>query len=230
MNATTHTGSMDQTPVHENHNPDLLSLIPIQSQRVVEFGCSSGALAREFKKNNASAHYTGIEISDQYAALARRFCDDALVLDADSADESFFDQHASADCWVFGDVLEHLKDPWRVLKQIRRVIKHGCVVACIPNAQHWSVQARLCAGAFQYENSGLLDRTHLRWFTRQTIHELFQTCGFRLEAGFPRIFPEPQRETFLRAIREMATVIGLDPETAVEDSKPLQFVVRAVPV
>lgn len=221
---------MDQTPVHENHNHDLLSLIPVQSLKVLEFGCSSGALAREYKKINASAHYVGIEIFEDYAVLARRHCDEVHVLDADSTGDSFYEAHAAVDCWVFGDVLEHLKDPWRVLKQIRRVMHKGCIVACIPNAQHWSVQARLCAGAFQYEASGLMDRTHLRWFTRQTIHELFQVCGFRLEAGFPRIFPEPQREVFLRAIREMATVIGLDPDVACEDSKPLQYVVRAVPV
>jgi SAM-dependent methyltransferase len=221
---------MNQTPVHENHNLDLLRLIPVESKQIVEFGCSSGALARESKKTNPSAHYLGIEIFPEYAELARRFCDEVRVLDADSTDDTFYDEHAGVDCWVFGDVLEHLKDPWRVLRQIRRVIQKGCVVACIPNAQHWSVQARLCAGAFRYEDSGLMDRTHLRWFTRQTIHELFQTCGFKLDAGFSRIFPEPQRDVFLKAIREMASVIGLDPEIASEDSKPLQYVVRAIPV
>jgi SAM-dependent methyltransferase len=221
---------MKQTPVHDVHNPDLLSLIPSGCRSVLEFGCSSGALAREYKKLNPAARYIGVEIVDEYAELARRFCDQVFELDADSTPDSFYEQHSDIDCWVFGDVLEHLKDPWRVLRQIRKVIGKGCVVACIPNAQHWSVQARLCAGAFQYEDAGLMDRTHLRWFTRQTIHELFNASGFKLDAGFPRIFAEPQREKFLHAIREMAKVIGLDPEVAAQDSMPLQYVVRAVPV
>jgi SAM-dependent methyltransferase len=221
---------MKQTPVHESHNPDLFTLMPSDSSSVLEFGCSSGALAREYKKVNPLARYVGVEISDEYAQLARRFCDHVFELDVDSVPDSFYDENSLVDCWVFGDVLEHLKDPWRVLRQIRRVIGKGCVVACIPNAQHWSVQARLCAGSFQYEDAGLMDRTHLRWFTRQTIHELFNQSGFKLEAGFPRIFPEPQRDIFVQAIREMAKVIGLDPDIAAADCAPLQYVVRAVPV
>lgn len=223
---------MNQTPVHDNHNADLLSLIPVSSLNVLEFGCSSGALAREYKKISPQARHVGIEITEEYAALARRFCDEVLVLDADSTSDSFFDGHSSVDCWVFGDVLEHLKDPWRILRQIRRVMASGCVVACIPNAQHWSVQARLCAGVFRYQDSGLLDRTHLRWFTRQTILELFTSCGFRIDAGRPRIFNETDREVFLKGVhgvREMAKSLGLNPEEAERDSLPLQYVVRAVP-
>jgi ubiquinone/menaquinone biosynthesis C-methylase UbiE len=188
--------SMNQTPIHENHNPDLLRLMPPACVNVLEFGCSSGALAREYKKINPSTRHVGVEISSEYAELAKRFCDDVLVLDADRVDESFFDAQASVDCWVFGDVLEHLKDPWRVLRQIRRVMGKGCVVACIPNAQHWSVQARLCAGSFRYEDSGLMDRTHLRWFTRQTVFELFQSCGFKIEEGFPGFLRSPRRRFF----------------------------------
>jgi len=220
---------MNQTPIHEIHNPDLLRLIPPVSMHVLEFGCSSGALAREYKKINPAARYVGVEISSEYAELARRFCDDVLVLDADRVEDSFFDSQASVDCWVFGDVLEHLKDPWRVLRQIRRVMESGCVVACIPNAQHWSVQARLCAGSFRYEDSGLMDRTHLRWFTRQTMFELFQSCGFKIEEGFPRIFAEPKAEFFVNGIRELARAIGLDAEIAAKDCRPIQYVVRAVP-
>lgn len=104
----------------------------------------------------------------------------------------------------------------------------GVVVACIPNAQHWSIQARLSVGDFRYENVGLLDKTHLRWFTRQTIIELFQGTGFDIEDGLPRIFSEPARERFLPLIGEMARVAGADPEVAISDSIPLQYVVRAV--
>ena len=103
------------------------------------------------------------------------------------------------------------------------------MVACIPNAQHWTLQAKLSIGDFRYEDSGLLDKTHLRWFTRQTIIEMFDQAGFQIEAGMPRILNEPDREQFLPIIEQMAKAAGADPQTAVNDSLPLQYVIRAVP-
>ena len=142
---------MQQTPVHEQHNPDLLKLLPFNSKRLIEVGCSSGALAREYKKINPSCYYTGIEISADYAALAARHCDAVLALDIESVDENFIHSNLVADTWIFGDTLEHLKDPWLLLRKIRQSIStEGCVVACIPNVQHWSIQARLSCGQFRY--------------------------------------------------------------------------------
>lgn len=222
---------MDQTPAHEQHNPDLLRFIPPKSKKIVEIGCSSGALAREYKKINAHCHYTGIEYVPEYVELAKRYCDSVLTLDIESVDEHFLETALSCDCWIFGDVLEHLRDPWTLLKKIRKVIpQDGSVVACIPNAQHWSVQARLNCGEFRYEPSGLLDKTHLRWFTRITMIELFRETGFQIVEGMPRIFHEPQKERFLSGIRTMAKSIGVDPELAVNDALALQYVVRAIPV
>ena len=222
---------MDQTPVHEQHNPDLLSLIPKDAGTLVEVGCSSGALAREYKRLNSGCRYIGIDVDPSYVQLARRYCDEAIELDIENADERYLRERLVCDCWIFGDTLEHLRDPWSLLSKIRSFISEsGSVVACIPNAQHWSIQARLSCGDFRYENSGLLDRTHLRWFTRMTIIEMFAEAGFEIVDGLPRIFNEPDRDRFLPAIRMMAQNMGADPELAVSDAMPLQYVVRAVPV
>lgn len=219
---------MDQTPVHEYHNPDLLKLIPLQSKRIIEVGCSSGALAREFKALSPSCDWLGIEIDASYVELAKRYCDRTLALDIEFASDEFWRDAQNADCWIFGDTLEHLRDPWKVLKRIRENIpKSGVILACIPNAQHWSMQVKLSIGDFRYEASGLLDRTHLRWFTRQTIVEMFDQAGFQIEAGIPRIFDEPNREPFLPIIKQMASCAGVDPEMAIADSLPIQYVVRA---
>lgn len=221
---------MNQTPVHERHNPDLLKLIPNHASKLVEIGCSSGALAREFKILSPKCHYLGIEVDPHYAELAKRFCDDSQVCDIESADDSFWIKNTDRDCWIFGDTLEHLKDPWRILKKIRSIIpEEGSVVVCIPNAQHWSLQVKLCIGNFRYQDSGLLDRTHLRWFTRQTIFEMFDQSGFKVEVGFPRIFNEPNRELFIPLIEKMATIAGADPKMAASDALPLQYVLRAKP-
>lgn len=221
---------MKQTPVHEQHNPSLLSLIPPDSEKIIEVGCSSGALAREFKKISPRCHYLGIEIDPEYTELAKRHCDKAITLDIEQASEQFWLDQADRDCWIFGDTLEHLKDPWAILRKIRAGIpKSGSVVVCIPNAQHWSIQAKLSTGQFRYENNGLLDRTHLRWFTRQTLIELFDDTGFEIETGIPLIPNDPNSEQFLGIIEQMAKVAGADPKIAAADSLPYQYVIRAIP-
>ncbi|MBI6920413.1 class I SAM-dependent methyltransferase [Pseudomonas monteilii] len=223
------TSVQKQTPVHQSHNPDLLKLIPLSAKRIVEVGCSSGALAREYKKLNPDAHYIGIEIDPGYAELARVHCDHVVDMNIEHASIEQLAEEFAADCWIFGDVLEHLYDPWLVLSKIRQATAPGgCVVACIPNAQHWSVQARLSIGDFRYEDSGLFDRTHIRWFTLATMLELFTQAGLTVEAGVPRVFNEPQRERFLPVIHAMAAAAGKDPEMAVQDALPLQYVFRAI--
>lgn len=221
---------MKQTPVHDRHNPDLLRLIPQEASRLIEVGCSSGALAGAFKNLSPHCHYVGVELDPHYAELARRHCDQSLALDIESAHSSFWLQHADRDCWIFGDTLEHLRDPWSVLGQIRRVIpQEGVVVACIPNAQHWSMQVRLSIGDFQYQEQGLLDKTHLRWFTRKTMFEMFGRTGFEVDAVVPRIFDEPNRARFLPLIEALAARAGADPKAAASDAMPLQYVLRAKP-
>ena len=175
---------MKPTPAVDTHNPDVLALMPTQSACVVEVGSSLGALARAFKAQAPHCHYTGIEIDAEYAKASERYCDRVLHASVEELDDAAFDSLFPSDCWVFGDTLEHLRDPWQVLRRIReRIDTQGSIVACIPNAQHWSVQARLNSGHFRYEDSGLLDRTHLRWFTRLTMMEMFESTGFRISGG-----------------------------------------------
>lgn len=151
----------------------------------------------------------------------------------DVASDALFKSYANRDVWIFGDTLEHFKDPWSVLTRIRKIIpNHGCIVTCIPNAQHWSIQARLNCGDFRYESSGLLDQTHLRWFTRQTMLELFESTGYRVIEGMSRFVDvsHPNLDSILSAIRAMAEATGTDPEIAVSDAIPFQYVLKAVPI
>jgi hypothetical protein len=221
---------MQQTPAHDLHNPDLLALMPNQSMRIVEVGSSSGALARAFKAINLGCHYTGVEIDPEYLRLSERYCDFVLHADIEDVDDAAFEKLFPSDCWVFGDALEHLKDPWLLLRKIRgRISITGSVVACIPNAQHWSLQTRLNCGMFKYEDAGLLDRTHLRWFTRITIIELFQSSGYKIVESKSRIHKKRAPDNVLGAIRTMAQATGADPDLAVRDAIPFQWLVRAMP-
>jgi 2-polyprenyl-3-methyl-5-hydroxy-6-metoxy-1,4-benzoquinol methylase len=211
-------------------NPELLQLIPLTAQKVVEVGCSTGVLARAVKERNPQVHYRGIEIDPIAAEIAEGHCDHASAGDIEAYSDAEWAALADRDCWVFGDVLEHLRDPWAVLRRIRQVLPaHGSVVVCVPNVQHWSVQAKLASGDFRYTDGGLHDRTHLRWFTRTTLLEMFEQAGFAVQAGVARTFHEPQREAVLPAIRAMAAAMGQNAEQAVADALPLQYVIRAVP-
>ena len=224
---------MQQTPVHEIHNVDLLNVLPMNANRIFEIGCSSGALAREFKKINPNCDYCGVDIDENYCELAKRYCDSVLTVNIENVDNAFYQEHSDKDCWIFGDSLEHLVDPWKVLREIRKVIpKNGVIAASIPNAQHWSVFAKLSIGDFRYVDSGLFDRTHLRWFTKSTIIELFNDCGFKVVSITPRIFDEPIREKFMPLIGsvvEMARFCGGNPDEALQNTLAFQYIVLVEP-
>jgi hypothetical protein len=127
-------------------------------------------------------------------------------------------------------VIEHLYDPWAVLGRIhKRLPKQSSIVACIPNAQHWSVQARLNCGPFRYEERGLMDRTHIRWFTKTTITELFRSTGFEIVDGDAVVRDDPHREAALVGIQALAAAIETDVEEAAANATAFQWIVRAIP-
>lgn len=222
---------MKQTPAHDIVNAELLSLVPPSARRVVEVGCMQGALARAVRERSSGVHYTGIDIDADYARVAARHCDVAFACDIERIEPSRWDGLFPSDCWIFGDCLEHLRDPWQLLRRIHASIDgDGTLLVCVPNAQHWSVQWRLASGNFRYEDSGLLDRTHIRWFTRITLLEMFQQGGWRIEQGLTRNLPAvPQQAGILQAIRGLAVAGGFDPEQAVADALPFQYVFRLRP-
>jgi len=221
---------MEQTPAHENANMTVLELLPSNSMRVMEIGCGSGALAREFKVINPACHYVGLDVVEDYLSMAERHCDETILADIEKQDKSFFEKYKDRDCWIFADSLEHLIDPWLLLRKVREVMPvHGYLVACIPNAQNWSLVGNLAIGNFRYQDSGLLDKTHLRWFTRQTMFELFEGAGFTVESVTSRIKDDPNNIPFLSLIREIAKFAGTDVETAARDSVPFQYVFKVKP-
>jgi SAM-dependent methyltransferase len=224
---------MKQTPAHSVVNRDLLALMPKASEgcrHVVEVGCMHGALAAAYRAANPGTRYTGIDIDADYAAEAAAHCDTALAGDIEHFDEQAFEVLFPSDCWVFGDCLEHLRDPWRLVRRIReRIAPGGCLVACIPNGQHWSVQMRLATGLFRYEDSGLLDRTHIRWFTRTTMLEMWQQAGWRVETGIARRISATPPAELMHGIRAIARAAGSDPEQAAADAEVFQYLFKVVP-
>ena len=221
---------MKQTPINEVHNVDVLNFMRPGYRGVVEVGSSSGALARAYRALNPASDYVGIEIDADYAEASKRHCTEVILGNVEKLPDQTFERLGNAQCWVFADALEHLYDPWQMLRRIRRHARQGVeVVACIPNAQYWGLQACLNSGRFLYQDSGLLDRTHIRWLTRITIINMFETSGYRVEQMISRVLNPPGPD-MQAALRLMAQAGGADPELAVQDAVPFQYVVRAVAV
>lgn len=222
---------MKQTPAHNIVNNELMSLIPADARRIVEVGCMHGQMAHAYKQKNPSVNYVGIDIDPDYAKIASIYCDKVMAANIEDVSVSEFQSLFPSDCWIFGDCLEHLKDPWSLLRKIRASIdSDGCLLICIPNAQHWGVQQRLLSGQFRYEDSGLMDKTHLRWFTRVTLLEMFQEAGWAVAQGFARTLPvAPQQSSVLEGIRAFAQACGIDAEMAVNDALPFQYIFKLTP-
>lgn len=174
---------------YSNVNTELLELCP-NASNVIEFGCGTGQFLRAYKSKHPKAHCTGFELFDDAGKQAQEVCDAVVIGDAEDPDilAATFEKK-SFDLIVYGDVLEHFIDPWAALKHHLEYLKPGgTVCACIPNASNWSVIFSLINGDFRYADSGLLDRTHLRFFTHATIRSLFEDRGLLLETLQPRQF------------------------------------------
>lgn len=161
---------------YRRERPDLLALVPPHARRILDVGCGEGALgARLAAALGAEVH--GIERHAPAAAAARRVL--ASVIEGDAATATIPFPEGAFDCLVYGDVLEHMADPWTLLRShVRFLRRGGTVVASVPNVRHLSVVLPLLfAGRFEYEDEGILDRTHLRFFTRRSFVDLLAGAG-----------------------------------------------------
>jgi SAM-dependent methyltransferase len=159
---------------YSQERADVAALVPASCRRVLEVGCGTGATGRLLRARGH--HVTGLELDPGVAEEARRWLDAVGTADVEAEGLPF--APGSFDCVVFGDVLEHLVDPWRVLREAAGVLASGgCVVASIPNLQNLDVLRRLVRGRWEYRDRGITDVGHLRFFTLHTIRSLFAQAG-----------------------------------------------------
>jgi 2-polyprenyl-3-methyl-5-hydroxy-6-metoxy-1,4-benzoquinol methylase len=165
--------------VYENINPKIIELYNGE-RLVLDIGCGSGALGARIKQINPDAVVHGIDISPEAGIVAGKRLDRFVCLDLDR--EALPDFGAAYDLIILGDLLEHLKRPDTFLAELRsRLRNDGHIILSVPNIANYSIRLRLLLGEFSYTETGILDRTHVRFFTYRTITEMMEECGFRIE-------------------------------------------------
>jgi 2-polyprenyl-3-methyl-5-hydroxy-6-metoxy-1,4-benzoquinol methylase len=165
---------------HGSVRNDLLELVPSKAQRVLDVGCGSGQLGAAVKQRTG-AQVVGIEINEQAAATAASVLDQVICgsIEEESAWQKL---EESFDCIIFGDVLEHLVNPWQALNRFAGCLTaDGLIIASLPNVGHITIVLGLLRGRWEYQERGLLDRTHLRFFTRRSIRTLFAQAGMEIQ-------------------------------------------------
>jgi len=149
-----------------------------QGKRVLELGCADGFISRHLQERGCQV--TAIEIDAQAAERARPWCERVEVYDLNRAD--WTDRVGRGfDTVLCGDVLEHLARPDLALRQIHKVLPpQGRVIICLPNVAHIRIRLNLLVGRFAYEPTGIMDTTHLRFFTMNTAQKLIEDSGYRI--------------------------------------------------
>jgi 2-polyprenyl-3-methyl-5-hydroxy-6-metoxy-1,4-benzoquinol methylase len=160
---------------------DILPLFDRPYSRVLDVGCSTGNTGAMLKGHGLCDWVSGIELYEETAKVAKTRLDQVIVGPVEIALDEVVDQ--SFDCILCLDVLEHLVDPWSMLAQLAQKLRVGGIIICsIPNIRHISVLFHLIMlGRWQYTDSGILDRTHLRFFTKDSCYQLVSIKGFDVE-------------------------------------------------
>lgn len=157
---------------------EILDLVPLTAKRILDIGCGAGRLG-EVLKVRQRAHVTGVEAIPAAAAQAKMRLD---VLYEGDIESLSLTEVEPFDAIVCADVLEHLKNPLAVLRHLRNTLSpEGHLIVSLPNVRHHSVVRGLLEGHWTYEPAGLLDETHLRFFTRREIEKMLFRAGYQIE-------------------------------------------------
>jgi SAM-dependent methyltransferase len=170
-------------------NIAVLCRVPASAKRLLDLGCGTGALGREFKEITDREVF-GVTYSKEEAALAARNLDRVIVCDLNDFDPVDLGEF---DCIVCSHVLEHLYRPEQLLVRLRpRLSFGGRLIVALPNVLFWRQRIQFLRGRFRYTEGGLLDSTHFRFFDYQTGPQLLKTAGFKVvEVSVDGSFPQP---------------------------------------
>ena len=164
---------------------DYVLAFPVDpSAAILELGCATGTTGRLALALGRCGTYCGVELVPDIAEVARRRLTEVVVGDIEEIDLPW--RPGTFSGLILGEVLEHLRDPWLVLRRLRPLLRPGALVfASTPNVAHREVIAMLARGRWNLADSGTMDRTHLRWFTPSTFADAFVDAGYVVDTVGP---------------------------------------------
>ena len=170
---------IDPEGYYTHYRYEMIDFIPPSSKKILDVGCGSGIFSRELKRK-FNAEVWGIELDPDATVLAKKIIDKVIVGDAYKAVTDVPDSYF--DCIVFNDILEHLVDPFTLLKKIKdKLNANGVIVCSIPNVRHFlNLFDLLVKKQWKYVDQGTLDRTHLRFFTKKSIIDTFKSLDYEI--------------------------------------------------
>jgi len=164
---------------HQNPRTEIASFINDPPGVVLDIGCGGGATGKLIKEKFPGTRVMGIESNPHAAEHARQYLDDVLCASIDDVDLTEHVGDVAIGTVLLLDVLEHLYDPWRALTRIRGWLAHDTrILASVPNIRNLANLDELAAGRWSYGPNGVLDITHVRFFTKQTLRQLFEETGY----------------------------------------------------
>jgi 2-polyprenyl-3-methyl-5-hydroxy-6-metoxy-1,4-benzoquinol methylase len=175
----------------------LLNFVPNGPNVVMDLGCGAGRFGRGLLESNKAAEVVGVEVFEPAAMEARKYYRTVHVGDIELLELPY---RKEFDVVICGDVLEHLKEPSKVIEQARHWLKDGGrIVCCVPNVRYWRIWRDLVLrGEWKYVSEGIMDQTHLRFFTRRSFRRLLAEASFVVQQEGMRIARGPKQELFNR--------------------------------
>lgn len=164
-----------------NARNDIVALMKTGADAaVLELGCGAGGTGRAVLKAGKAERYVGLELNESAAKVAAEGLTEVLVGDVEGLNLAPLAN--TFDALIISEVLEHLTDPWSTLERLVSCLKPGgAIFASSPNIAQWQVVRGLLMGRFTYEESGVMDRTHLRWFTPESYRAMLEGAGIEVE-------------------------------------------------
>ncbi|KAF6621129.1 GT2 family glycosyltransferase [Paenibacillus jamilae] len=211
-------------PIYSQHKRDILiNLIEADASSqitVLEVGCACGGTLLGIKNKFKNSLLYGIELNENSASIASLVAD-VIPHNVENGDLPY--PPKSFDYIIFGDVLEHLYDPWKTLGNMRQFLKpDGKILASIPNIMHYSVINELLDGKWKYADAGILDRTHVRFFTLASIQEMFINSGF-VNLDFMGV-NLPRDSTAVKGLERLSKVV---PNEILNQFEVYQYIISA---
>lgn len=180
------TALQKNTTYYSNERPEVIELVYSDDLVILDVGCGKGRLGATLKSNNPARKVFGIEQNSTAIFEAQKVLDGVIEGDIQLVTLPFDNEYF--DCIIFADILEHLITPEEILVRLKKFLKpNGTIICSLPNMRHYTVILQLIREGWKYQDEGPFDRTHIRFFSKNSIIELISSVGYKIQIIKPRI-------------------------------------------